>query len=390
MRTPLLTPILLLIHVTSSAQWTAIPTGTNDELEAVIILDDDHYLVAGEGGAAFRTLNAGATWAPVNGLGNETIRDFIRLDAQTILGASDGYVLRSTDNGDSWTLITVPIPDDVHAFARSGNVVIAVGRDGGIVRSEDLGATWSAQASGTTERLFCAWAFDASNMIAAGRDGVGVRTTNGLTWGPIVLSGDDDWDDIRFYPSAASVGLMAGEDGALLRSTDGGATWSMTSTGTAMGLTAIAITNVGEAFITGTTGSAIQSTDLGQTWTVMSSPVSASLNNIDARDGVVVACGADGTVLNLGATVGVQERSPAPELVLWPLPATDVLNLHADDLVGPVSIGVFGPDGRAVAQHTLHSGERTIDTSGLPAGQYQLLARDMHQRSRFSRFTVVH
>ncbi|MEZ4789789.1 MAG: hypothetical protein R2811_07200 [Flavobacteriales bacterium] len=389
MRTSLLLPMLLLVHGSATAQWTAIPTGTNDELEAVIILGDNDYLVAGEAGAAFRTTDGGSTWSPVIGLGNETIRDFIRLDAQTILGASDGYVLRSADNGDSWTLITVPIPDDVHAFARSGNVVIAVGRDGGIVRSEDLGVTWSAQASGTTERLFCAWAFDASNMIAAGRDGVGVRTTNGLTWGPIILPVGDDWDDIRFFPSAASVGLMAGEDGALLRSSDGGSTWALTSTGTTMGLTAIAITNAGDAIITGTTGTAIRSNDMGVSWSVMTSPVSASLNNVDAEGSTVVACGVDGTVLKLGGAVSIEDPMPASDLHLWPLPAQEVLNIQGDDLVGPVSVGIFGADGKAVAHYTLHGRERSMDISGLASGQYQMLVRDMHQRSLFGRFSVV-
>ena len=381
--------MLLLVHGSVPAQWTAIPTGTNDELEALIILGDNDYLVAGEAGAAFRTTDGGSTWSTVVGLGNETIRDFIRLDAQVLLGASDRYVVRSADNGDSWTTITVPAPDDLHAFARTGETVLAVGRDGGIVRSDDLGLTWSAQASGASERLFCAWAFDASNMMAAGRDGVGVRTTNGLTWAPIDLPGSDDWDDMRFFPTAVNVGLMAGEDGALLRSSDGGSTWTPTSTGTTMGLTAIAITNAGDAIITGTTGTAIRSNDLGVSWSVMTSPVSASLNNVDAQGSTVVACGVDGTVLKLGGAVGIEDPMPASDLHLWPLPAQEVLNIHGDDLIGPVGVGIFGPDGKAVAHYTLRGGERSLDISGLSSGQYQMLVRDMHQRSLFGRFSVL-
>ena len=121
----------------------------------------------------------------------------------------------------------------------------------------------------------------------------------------------------------------------------------------------------------------------------MTSPVSASLNNVDAQGSTVVACGVDGTVLKLGGAVGIEDPMPASDLHLWPLPAQEVLNIHGDDLIGPVGVGIFGPDGKAVAHYTLRGGERSLDISGLSSGQYQMLVRDMHQRSLFGRFSVL-
>lgn len=385
----MITPVVLLFLNTTSAQWTAIPTGTTDELEAVVILGEDDFLVAGEDGAAFRTTDGGTTWTPAIGLGNETIRDLIRLDAQTLLGASDGFVVRSVDNGDTWTAISVPAPDDLHALARSGDTVLGVGRSGGIITSDDLGLTWTLHTSGVSERLFCAWAFDASNMIAAGRDGIAVRTSNGMTWTPVALPGSDDWDDVRFFPSTPAIGLMAGEDGTLLRTTDTGLTWTVTNTGSAMGLTAITITEAGEAIITGTTGTGIRSTDQGQTWSIMTSPVKSSLNNVDAMGHTVVACGANGSVLKFGNAVGIAEQYRSTELHVWPLPAKEVLNFRTNGPAGPTSIDVLSVDGKVVAHHSDRSGEGSIDVSGLSAGHYHLRARDIRGHDQFSRVTIV-
>lgn len=378
----------------SNAQWTAIPTGTINEFESVVVLDNDSYIVAGENGAAFRTDDGGSTWSSLSGLGNETVRDFLRLDAQTILGASDGFVVRSTDNGTSWTIISVPAPDDLHALARYGSTVIGVGRDGGIVRSDDLGLSWVAQVSGTTERLFCVWAFSPTEMLAAGRNGVAVRTTNGSTWVPATIPGGDDWVGIRFLSSQPNEGLICGEDGTLLRSADSGATWTPVSTGSTMGLSAIASEDDHDLYIAGSTGTALHSTDMGQTWTSMSSSSVLSMNDVDVWNGVAVMCGINGEVLKLGGTgggIGMDEHDALMELHAWPVPANDRLFIDLSALSGGVELEVRTTDGHLVRSARGAATNMTVmELQDLVEGQYMLLVKDRSgKRARVS-LAVVH
>lgn len=387
MRAPILS--LLLVPSLLTAQWVDISTGMADELEAIVVLDAQTYLASGDAGA-YRTTDGGATWALVPGLWEDGVRDFLRLDAQTLLGAGDGFVLRSTNNGTSWTSVPAPAPDDLHALARSGSTVVGVGRDGGIVRSNDLGLTWALQPSGTTERLFCAWAFSPTEMLAAGEGGIALRTTNGSTWTPITLPVTDEWLGLQFFPSAPEIGLFVGEEGTVLRSTDGGDTWAPVSTGSTMGLTALVITASGEAIATGLTGAAIRSLDQGQTWTVMSSPVTTELGGIDAMAGTVVACGMGGTVLKLDPEVGIAAQDDPLPFELWPVPANDAVNLAGRAFHGLTTARIHAMDGRVVAQRTW-SGDRTaIDVGMIPAGAYSVVVTDAQGRRTARPLLVLH
>lgn len=383
---------LLLPVSAATAQWVAIPTGGIDEFESVVVLDNDSYIVAGEDSAVFRTDDGGSTWSPVAGLGNETVRDFLRLDAQTILAASDGFVVRSTNNGTSWTQISVPAPDDLHALARAGSTVIGVGREGGIVRSNDLGLTWTAQASGTTERLFTAWAFSATDMLAAGRDGIAVRTTNGSTWTATSMGGNDSWEGMHFFQGAPATGLVCGEDGTLMRSTNSGTTWTPVSTGSAMGLTAIASENDGTVYVAGTTGTALRSTDMGLTWTVMTSPSIFVMNDIDAYSGVAVMCGANGSVLKLGGGggIGINEIDAIAQVRAWPVPAQEQLFVDLSSLSGAVDLEIRSMDGRLAArQQQTSTTVATIATDALAEGHYVLFITDREGRRARSSFAVA-
>lgn len=381
---------LLFLAVPATAQWVSIAPGGLNEFEAVLVDDATHFLIAGENGNGQRTTDGGATWTPVSGLGTETIRDLLRLDDQTILAASDGVVLRSADNGTTWTTMSTPATDDLHALARFGDRVLAVGREGGIVLSDDGGFTWDAQFSGTSERLFAAWMRSADQLFAAGKSGVFLRSTNGgTTWTPDALPLTDDWSGMLFLPGNAQVGLVCGEDGSMVRSTDGGNTWSSISTGSTMGLTALASAHDSVVYAAGTTGTVLKSTDQGLTWTTMMSPAISELAAMDVRDGVAVAVGANGTVIKLDVSaVGLEEQARAV-LGVHPVPASEQLFLRGD-LQGATLVELIAMDGRTVRSERMQGPQEAMNVSSVPNGTYHLRATDARGVQAWGRCTVAH
>lgn len=158
-----------------------------------------------------RSTDYGATWATVwnETTDAETVRCFTYCGGGLIIAglvgltAGDAAVIRSTDYGATWgSEITVDTADGlkgVYSLAYIGNSTVLAGvgvdeGDGDIYRSIDGGTTWSkVEISSTLEAVYS------------------LKHVGGLT----VLAG---------------TGSTAGSDAQLLKSTDGGLTWTSIKT----------------------------------------------------------------------------------------------------------------------------------------------------------------
>ena len=366
----ILLPTLLLCSVLH-AQWVDISPGNATELEAVLVDDAASFMVSG--GVNLRTTDGGENWTPVAGLGADGVRAFLRLDAQTILGAG-AAVVRSTDNGQTWTTVTTPAPDDLHALAHQGSVVIAVGRDGGIVRSDDAGLSWSAQTSGTAERLFTVAMRSATEFIAGGRAGVLLRTVNGgTTWTALSAPVTDDWLGLHFFQGDPDTGLLCGEAGQVLRTTDGGSTWDAVVVDPLAEFTSMTSSHDSAVYIAGSVGRVRKSTDQGLTWTMEQSVLTELLTAIHANEGMVVAAGELGGVIRLGTTTGIAPGArPTATLQVWHSPTEG----HARVIGGSAypSLILLDVHGRRANVPVQRTGEDLLlDTGGLAAGTYHLV-----------------
>lgn len=390
----LLLPFAIFLYPMLHAQWISVPPGSLTEFESVLVDDDQRFLVAGEDGVAFRTTDGGDTWAPVTGLGPESIRDFLRLDDQTILAASDGVVLRSADNGGTWSTIATPATDDLHALAQYGTTVLAVGRSGWIIRSNDEGLTWTALSSGTTERLFCVAAISATDHIAAGKNGTFLRSNDaGTTWTTGSLSGGDDWVGIHFFSSAPLTGLICGEGGTMARTTDGGISWDIIDTGIALEFGGMASENDSVVYVAASNGTVLRSTDMGLSWNAMSSPAFSDLFAIHVRNGMAVAAGANGTVIKLGtgmSGVGIAGHFKDGGMRLFPVPASDHLQLKMPEALTVADrVEVVTLDGRTVLQEAWRP-RQVVDVSTLANGFYNLRLCNDRGMVACTLFAVTH
>ena len=113
-----------------------------------------------------------------------------------------------------------------------------------------------------------------------------------------------DLQDVKFI--SATVGWAVGEDGTIIKTTDGGATWSEQTSPTVQNLEGVSFTDSNNGTAVGWWGTIIKTTNGGTTWTFQTSGTEEELYAVsfaDANNGIVV--GWFGTILrttNGGAT----------------------------------------------------------------------------------------
>lgn len=227
----------------AGATWANQTSQTSAILNAVFFADPDTGWAVGNLGTVLRTGNRGGTWTRLNlGIG-ENLTDvyFANRDSGCVVGSS-GAVLRTVNGGNTWTKqnITGPTLRGV-AFA-DGRRGWAVGDNGEIFGTSDAGLVWTRvqpAITGLTLRgvshrtIAYAWAAGTQGSTPRTADvgGVGV-------WSYFNAGAQNDLEDVHF-PSDILVGYAVGFNmsGLILKSEDGGLTWTRQASNTSRRLT---------------------------------------------------------------------------------------------------------------------------------------------------------
>ena len=244
--------------------WTAQSSGVTARLRGVSAVDERVAWASGSGGTIVRTSDGGATWQAV------TVPDAAKLDFRDIdaLSADVAYVL-SIGNGESSR----------------------------IYKTADAGRSWTLQFTNTDPKAFfdamAFWDADRGLAFSDSVDGalVILRTDNGgRTWARVAAGGLPPALDNEGAFAASGTNVVAfGRDhawigtsvGRVLRSTDGGRTWSAAATplatGSSAGIFSIAFRDVQHGMVVGgdyrkegeAVDNAAVTSDGGRTWTMV-------------------------------------------------------------------------------------------------------------------------
>lgn len=274
------------------------------------------------------------------------ILDATRAGTRLVAVGERGVVLLSDDEGAHWRQAgKVPVDATLTAVsfadAREG---WAVGHLGVILHSADGGETWSVQRIDPVEDrpLFAVAFTDARNGVAVGLWSLMLRTRDGgRTWEAAELPpppGDTraDANLMSVFGDGEGRLFIAGERGLVLRSLDGGATWSYHPTGyrgTFWSGTALAD---GTLIVGGLRGSVYRSTDNGEHWQRVETGSQSSVTDLVAFDGRVHAVGLDGVSLDSrdgGASFAVERRADRLSLTAAVATAGGVLHFSRAGLV---------------------------------------------------------
>ncbi|QGZ58042.1 glycosyl hydrolase [Paraburkholderia acidiphila] len=253
-----------------------------------------------------------------------------------VLSDNDGKAYRQAKQVPSnATLTSVVFTDASNGWA--------VGHWGTILHTTDGGETWQLQHSDpTTDRPFFSVYFsDAQHGVAAGLWSLLMRTDDGgKHWQPINVppppgGGHADKNLFSLFSNQKGVLFIAAEHGLVLRSSDGGITWTYLDTGYKGSLwTGLALVD-GGLLVGGLRGSLYRSDDDGVTWHRVDSGTHSSITSIAQRGKHVVAACLDGVIIRSadgGKTFTASQRNDH-------LPLTSVA-IEGDSLVALSKSGV--------------------------------------------------
>lgn len=142
---------------------------------------------------------------------------------------------------------------------------------------------WFQLNSGTTTQLNCISSFG-SKAWAVGNNGTILRTTNGgMNWFSQFSGTTNDLNYICLIFLRDSVAYIVGDAGTILRSTNYGNNWGIVNSGTNADLNAICpLFDTISVITVGNGGTILKSTNRGSSWVQRTSPVNVNLNNITA------------------------------------------------------------------------------------------------------------
>jgi photosystem II stability/assembly factor-like uncharacterized protein len=262
------------VQVSQSGWFWGNPTPQGNTLRAVDFLSGRGYAV-GDAGTALRTDGAGATWT---GLATGTSADLDRLQVVTpdvlVIQGGDGCVLRRSDDGGRtfhrvYVLAETNCPNRVQAaYFVSPEVGYVLLRDGSVLRTTDAGETFAKQTAlpGTQASTGGGNAQPVDIVFTTADRGLAVvgaqwfeTTDQGVSWKPL----DASAGGVSRVTFLDATNAYAVGGNTLLRSEDGGKTWTRRPIATGEDITSIRCATPTTCLLTVSGGDHLLRTDDG-------------------------------------------------------------------------------------------------------------------------------
>ena len=212
-------------------------------LRSVCVITEDIVWAIGDNGILLKTDNGGTTWKAQVSPTSVSLYDvkFVNSSVGYLAGAR-GSLYKTGNGGASWSKMDIPAVDDLYTIAvPSADLVVVAGANGTILYAVDSESfTLVTNAKQATEDIFSLFFYSDKVGWACGKNGQFLKTTTGgVTWEVITISVADSGNTLlekKVTTNLRSVkfanlsdGWIVGENGLILRTTDGGKRWSDTS-----------------------------------------------------------------------------------------------------------------------------------------------------------------
>jgi len=337
----------------AGAAWTQQFTTGGAPLLDISMGDLFAGFAVGVNGSVYRTSDGGAQWQLLTGGNNpnsDLVLDVTRRGAKAWASLSTNVVLRSEDDGANWTPVTAGLSgvsytaldffDELRGYAvgrrngsipttawtqdggltwnptywpglyffadvdaLSANVAVACA-DNGLWRTTNGGLAWSFLQTTPLSGFFGADFIDASRGWAVGYD-VMKTVDGGQTW-TFAFTPASPLRAVSFADDQH--GWAVGDDGVILATLNGGATWIPQSiAGGAPTLYTVEALSPNVVWITGADGFVARSTDGGANWT----PEAPAGLGASASYGSSFAADDDGFITSFYPVAAIWKRSSA-------------------------------------------------------------------------------
>ena len=308
---------VLLRSADAGATWQARESGTSAALRGVHFADATTGVTVGGDDrrwhaerVVLRTTDAGATWTKTTVPSGGRLYAVVGTAPRQLVAVGEaGAAIRTIDGGHTWSAAGTPVAGAVPAggfmagsdtsnwlasVASSGSAIVSVTYGGRLYRSTDTGTTWTSVPTTaiTANANIVVGRADADTFVVAAGDvvlrsagggaleraqtpaprGGGAGRGAGGGAGPGAGGGGQGGQPGVMSISFAGplVGVAAGVGGAILRTVDGGKTWTAVESGTKRNLRGVAFASdkvgIAVAGSSGTGAGMVRTADGGLTW----------------------------------------------------------------------------------------------------------------------------
>ncbi|MDZ4169670.1 MAG: YCF48-related protein [Coriobacteriia bacterium] len=258
---------------------------------------------ASGGGLVYRTGDGGSSWATETVDGPVDLLDLEVIPGMAWARSGDGKLFRVTGSQpDTWTAVgtdRTAVYRDFEMLSSSSGFLL--GDPGEWARAtNDSGATFSPTRIGavTRERL---WAVDFADPLhgwAAGPRGTMLHTSDGgVSWAHQALPVDRSFEDVCFVDASRGWAVCDSTEGDyVVGTTDGGSTWNELASD--RGGTAVSFWDAQNGWMAGQNGRVYATSDGGSSWTTQTTGTFEALWDIDFTSATRGwACGSGDTLL---------------------------------------------------------------------------------------------
>ena len=257
------------------------------------------------------------------GAGTSMMLAATRAGKRIVAVGDHGVVLLSDDAGKSFRQAnSVPVGSTLTGVSFADpNTGWAVGQWGVIIKTKDGGENWSLQRSdiNVDQPLFSVYFRNPNEGWAVGLWSLILHTTDGgATWSTVTLQPPPgakkaDRNLYRIFADARGTLFIACEQGRVIRSADGGNSWTYLETGYSGSFWSGIALQDGTLLVGGLRGTIYRSIDGGKMWNASQSTFKSSITDmLQLPDKSIIAVGLDGVSLisrDDGATFSGNQRS---------------------------------------------------------------------------------
>jgi len=275
--------------------WNVSNTGVSSHLLSISSINENRLVACGTLGTIVISTDGGLTWSnPYSGTDlNLNGISFFDENIGIIVGPS-GLLLRSTNGGFNWSKISSPTNQTLQSVSViDSNLIVAVGINGTVIKSVDKGKTWTVEFQPSSHWLRSIFSVD-KNYFIVGTDGIILKNKrNSKSILKLFIRNsktDKNINAIEFINE--KIAIAVGDNGVIVRTSDGGKDWTIRPTGRNENLLDIKKISDTLIFAVGYNGEFLVSNDLGLSWTSRPSFTTYMLlkmNFYDEKKGVISA-----------------------------------------------------------------------------------------------------